>query len=154
MTSALHASFRRSGSFPNIPEIVLLPINTTQYNKLSYVLFKMVPLYNYSKGQSITGHPITDHPITGHQEPRGRDRYSSTHSRPRRSVGVGGQHHASAALPPGKTRYPLYRRLGGPQGRSGRVRNLYNYTYSLSKIFRTVAAICTAVLVARSTGRY
>ena len=22
-------------------------------------------------------------------------------------------------LPPGKTRYPLYRRLGGPQGRSG-----------------------------------
>ena len=26
-----------------------------------------------------------------------------------------------AALPPGKTRYPLYRRLGGPQGRSGRV---------------------------------
>ena len=25
-------------------------------------------------------------------------------------------------LPPGKTRYPLYRRLGGPQGRSGQVR--------------------------------
>ena len=23
------------------------------------------------------------------------------------------------SLPPGKTRYPLYRRLGGPQGRSG-----------------------------------
>jgi hypothetical protein len=31
----------------------------------------------------------------------------------------GGQHHAPAALPPGKTRYPFYRRLGGPQGRSG-----------------------------------
>jgi hypothetical protein len=29
-----------------------------------------------------------------------------------------------AALPPGKTRYPLYRRLDGPQGRSGRVRNI------------------------------
>ena len=27
-------------------------------------------------------------------------------------------------LPPGKTRYPLYRRLGGTQGRSGRVENL------------------------------
>ena len=27
-------------------------------------------------------------------------------------------------LPPGKTRYPLYRRLGGPQGRSGREENL------------------------------
>ena len=36
-------------------------------------------------------------------------------------MGVGGQHHAPAALPPVKTRYPLYRRLGGPQGRSGRV---------------------------------
>jgi len=27
-------------------------------------------------------------------------------------------------LPPGKTRYPLYRRLVGPQGRSGRAENL------------------------------
>ena len=26
--------------------------------------------------------------------------------------------------PPGKTRYPFYRRLGGPQGRSGWVKNL------------------------------
>jgi hypothetical protein len=34
---------------------------------------------------------------------------------------VDGQRHAPAALPPGKSRYPLYRRLGGPQGRSGRV---------------------------------
>jgi hypothetical protein len=29
---------------------------------------------------------------------------------------MGGQHHALAALPPGKNRYPLYRRLGGTQG--------------------------------------
>ena len=27
-------------------------------------------------------------------------------------------------LPPGKTRYPLYRRLGGPQGLSGQAENL------------------------------
>ena len=27
-------------------------------------------------------------------------------------------------LPLGKTRYPFYRRLGGPQGRSGRAENL------------------------------
>jgi len=27
-------------------------------------------------------------------------------------------------LPPGKTRYPFYRRLGGPQCRSGRAENL------------------------------
>jgi hypothetical protein len=38
--------------------------------------------------------------------------------------GVGSQHHAPAALPPGKPRYPLYRRLGGPQGRSGRVQKI------------------------------
>ena len=34
---------------------------------------------------------------------------------------VVGQRHASAALPPGMTRYPLYRRLGGLQCRFGRV---------------------------------
>jgi hypothetical protein len=33
---------------------------------------------------------------------------------------VGGQYHAPAALPPGKTRYPLYRRLDEPQGWSER----------------------------------
>jgi len=37
---------------------------------------------------------------------------------------VGGQRHSPAALPPGKTRYPSYRRLGGPKGRSGRVRKI------------------------------
>jgi hypothetical protein len=39
-------------------------------------------------------------------------------------MGVGGQRHAPAALSPGKTRCPLYRRMGGPQGRSGRVRKI------------------------------
>jgi len=39
-------------------------------------------------------------------------------------MGVGGQHHAPSALPPGKTRYLLYRRLGGPQSRSGLVRKI------------------------------
>jgi len=32
--------------------------------------------------------------------------------------------HPGRTLPPGKTRYPLYWRLGGPQGRSGRAENL------------------------------
>ena len=31
-------------------------------------------------------------------------------------------------LPPGKTRYPFYRRLGGPQGRSGQVRKISSPT--------------------------
>jgi hypothetical protein len=38
--------------------------------------------------------------------------------------GVVGQRHAPAALPPRNTQYPLYRKLGGPQGRSGRVRKI------------------------------
>jgi len=37
-------------------------------------------------------------------------------------MGVGGQRHAPAALPHGKTRYPLYKRLGGHEGQSGQVR--------------------------------
>ena len=36
-------------------------------------------------------------------------------------MGVIGQRHAPAALPPRMTRYPLYRSLSRPQGRSGRV---------------------------------
>ena len=37
-------------------------------------------------------------------------------------MGMGSQRHAPPALSPGKeTRYPLYRRLGGPHGRFGRV---------------------------------
>ena len=47
--------------------------------------------------------------------------YSSTLPSTSTLDGVGGQHHAPAALPQGY-RYPFYRRLGGPQGRSGRVR--------------------------------
>jgi hypothetical protein len=36
-------------------------------------------------------------------------------------MGVGGQRHAPVALLPVETGYPLYRKLGGPQGRSGQV---------------------------------
>jgi hypothetical protein len=39
-------------------------------------------------------------------------------------MGVGGQRNDPAALPPGKTRYPLYTRLSGHQGRSGWVRKI------------------------------
>jgi hypothetical protein len=37
---------------------------------------------------------------------------------------VGGQCHAPAALPLGKTWYAMYRRLGRPQGRPGQVREI------------------------------
>jgi len=39
-------------------------------------------------------------------------------------MGVGGKGHATTALPLGKTPNSLYRRLGGPQGRSGQVQKI------------------------------
>jgi hypothetical protein len=68
-----------------------------------------------------------------------RYRWSSPYDRPRRPRGVeirstlsltsaldgvGGHRHAPAALSPGNTRYQPCRRLGGPQGRSGRMREI------------------------------
>jgi hypothetical protein len=40
-------------------------------------------------------------------------------------MGVGGKRHSPASLPTEKTRYPFYRRLGGPQYRSERVRKIF-----------------------------
>jgi len=54
----------------------------------------------------------------------GQERYSSTLSLTSALYGVGGQRHALAALPPAKTRYPFYRRVGGPHGRSGQARKI------------------------------
>ena len=65
------------------------------------------------------------YPRTGHEGPEGGQMYSSTP--PSTSTLMGGvsvQGHTLAALPPRKPRYPLYRRLGGPQGRSGRVQKI------------------------------
>ena len=59
-------------------------------------------------------------------------------------MGVGGQRHIPAALPPGKTRYPLYRRLSGLQGRSGRVRKISPQTGFDPRIVKPVASSYTA----------
>jgi hypothetical protein len=45
---------------------------------------------------------------------------------------AGGQRHASAVLHSEKTRYPLYRRLSWPQGRSGQMRKISPPTGILS----------------------
>ena len=58
----------------------------------------------------------TVHPRTGHEGTEGEYRYSATLSLTSALEGVGGQRHDPAALPPGNTRYPLCRRLDGPQG--------------------------------------
>jgi hypothetical protein len=64
------------------------------------------------------------HLKTGHEVPEEELTYSSTLPSTSALDVVGGQHHAPAALPLGKTRYPLHRRLGGPQDRSGQVRKI------------------------------
>ena len=65
------------------------------------------------------------HSRTGDEGPEGEYRISSTLSLTSALVEVGSQRHASAALPPREeTRYPLYRRLDGPQGRNGQVRKI------------------------------
>jgi hypothetical protein len=63
------------------------------------------------------------HPITGHEGPKGEQRYRSTLSLTSAlDEGCWSTPRPGRSLPPGKTRYPLYRKLGGPQGRSGQVR--------------------------------
>jgi hypothetical protein len=67
-------------------------------------------------------HKFTLQPTT---KPKRKQMYSSTLSSTSSLDEVSGQRHAPATLPSGKeARYPLYRRLGGPQGRSTRVRNI------------------------------
>ena len=44
--------------------------------------------------------------------------------KPRRQMVKGGRRHVPASSTLRKTRYLLYRRLGGSQGRSGRLRNI------------------------------
>jgi hypothetical protein len=62
-------------------------------------------------------------------------------------MGVGGQLHAPAALPPGMTRYPLYRRLGRPQGRYERVRKISPPTGFDPRTFQPVASRYTGYAI-------
>ena len=63
------------------------------------------------------------HPITDHEGPERKYIYSSTLSLTLVDRGGWSTPH-SGRFTPGKTRYPFCRRLGGPQGRSGRVRKI------------------------------
>jgi len=58
---------------------------------------------------------------TAHRRSRGITLLFLDHGTRRGEVSVS---HPGRFLPPGKTRYPLYRRLDGPQGRSGQVRKI------------------------------
>jgi len=58
-------------------------------------------------------------------------------------MGVGGQRHVPATLHPIKNRYPSYRRLGGPQSRSGRVRKISPPPGFEPRTAQSVASRCT-----------
>jgi hypothetical protein len=64
------------------------------------------------------------HPRTGHESPGADKRYSSTLSLTSALDWGGWSTSCSGRFTPGMTRYPFYRKLGGPQGRSGRVRKI------------------------------
>jgi len=53
---------------------------------------------------------------------------------------MGGQRHAPASLHPWKTRYPYFRRVGGPQDRSGRVRKISSQPEFDARIVQAVAS--------------
>jgi hypothetical protein len=88
------------------------------YNSLRrfFYFHSVIRLHSKSK--------VEVHPRTAHDGSEGEQSNNSNLSLASALDGVGDQHHAPAALPPEKTRYPLYRRLGGTQGRSGRVRKI------------------------------
>ena len=61
---------------------------------------------------------------TGHEVPEGEQIYSSILSSTSALYGGTWSTPRPDRLPPGKTQYPLYRRLGGPEVLSGRVRKI------------------------------
>ena len=65
---------------------------------------------------------------------------------------VGGQRHAPVNLPPGKIRYPLYRRLGGTQSRSGWMANISPPTGIRSSDSHLVASRYTDWAIAAVAG--
>jgi len=79
-------------------------------------------------------------PTTGHEGPEWGDTYSSTLSLFPELDGVGGQRQTPAVLPLGKTRHALYRRLGGPQGQSERVRKISSELGLNSRTFQPGAS--------------
>jgi hypothetical protein len=94
-------------------EVRTTPQEPCIQTKQPLVTMLLIP-FAYSKVQ----------PGTCHEGPEEEHRYSSTLSLTSALDGVGGQRHIPAALLPGKIRYPLYRRLGRPQGRSGEMRKI------------------------------
>ena len=105
-------SVRRSASFPYGIRMSLQPVNKL----VTSMLITPCHIKEYSivdKGEVL--------PTTGNEDPEEKQKYSSTLSLTSAiDVGVWSTLRPGR-FTPGKNRYPLYRRLGVPQGRSGRV---------------------------------
>jgi len=83
-------------------------------------------LFTFRNKRQVKGHKGKCNGITleGSTKAQRGSRHSSTLSLTSALDGVGGQRHIPAVLRPGKTWYPVYRRLVGPEGRPGRVRRI------------------------------
>jgi hypothetical protein len=111
----------------NLPVFVLSLHKQFLRNKVLLQLPVEQRLYyvgNKKRTILIKGKKGKVHPRTSHESLEGEQIHSYTLSLTLALDGVGGQPHAPAALPPGKTRYPWYGRLVGSQGRAGRVRKI------------------------------
>ena len=92
------------------------------HQKCFWILIRSVPVFS---GKSVHISLVKSNPYYRPILPRGWVEVQLNSSQT--AALEGGEWSAaspSRTLPPGKTRYPFYRRLGGPQGRSGRAENL------------------------------
>jgi hypothetical protein len=98
-----------------------VPGDYTQSDKIGQPLFLHLGFESSAEGirMKIGKGKVKGHTRTDHEGPEGEQMYSSTLPSTSAIDREGSQHHAPAVLPARKTRYPLYTRLGGPQGRSG-----------------------------------
>jgi hypothetical protein len=69
-------------------------------------------------------------------------------------MGVGCQRHAPADLPPGKIRYPLHKRLGGLQGRSGQMRKISHPPGLNPQTVQPVASRYTDCVILSTLNKY
>ena len=107
-------SFHTAFSLLYLPQISLLIITTQQ----PHMSRKHIPFLEITNVGSF-------HPFVNHKGPQGKQRYSSTLFLTSALEGVEGSvSRPGCNLTPGKTRYSLYRRLGGLQGQSGQVRKI------------------------------
>jgi hypothetical protein len=102
------------------------------YDTIFSMVWGVVCMKNVRKkaGLYLAVHKVKDrgkiHPTTSHEGSDGKQRYSSNHSLTSALDGGGWlTPRPSRFIPGNETQYPFHRRVGGPQGLSGRVRKIW-----------------------------